>query len=204
MSEKGVLIVISGPAGVGKGTLVRGLMSRNPHMKLSVSETTRAPRSGEVHGRDYYFVSRNTFERRIETGHYLEYDFHFDHYYGTPLDYVQKQREAGYDVILEIDVKGAENIRKNVPDAVTVFLLPPSYGECQNRIIKRDSETPEQLKLRRERFGMEIACAGDFEYAVINDDLDKAISTVEKIIAAEKCKTIHMKNRINQILGGIE
>ena len=202
MRHKGRLLVLSGPAGVGKGTVCKALLEKEPQIRLSVSETTRPPRPGEVDGVDYFFVSKADFEAGISAGNYLEYDHHFDRYYGTPKSYVVQQLTLGNDVLLEIDVNGAEQIKKVMPEAITIFLLPPSAKECKNRIMGRGTESDEQLRLRWERFPDEVNCAYHYDYVVINDTIDRALASIRSIIMSEKLRTPFWEDHIQALLGG--
>ena len=202
MANKGILIIISGPAGVGKGTICKKLLQQDSNMCLSISETTRDPRPGERDGVDYFFISRETFLERIEKNLYLEYDHHFDRYYGTPADYVEQQLDQGKDVILEIDVNGAALVRSKVKHCVMIFILPPSLEELKKRILKRGTETEEQLKLREQRIEAEFQRASHFDYAVVNDDLDETVAIVRAIVTAEKHKPAYTQEKINYINGG--
>ncbi len=184
---RNVLIVLSGPSGVGKGTVAKKLIERNPNLALSVSCTTRAPRKGEVHGEHYFFVSKEQFLDDVGQGGFLEYSEHFENYYGTPKQFVARKLLSG-DVLLEIDVNGGLNVKKNYPDAVLVMLLPPSVEEVYNRLVKRSTETPDKIKLRMDRIDYEMALSSQYDYTVVNDDLFTAVKNVEKIISNEKHK----------------
>lgn len=181
-----ILICISGPSGVGKGTLVRELIKDDPTLALSVSCTTRKPRRGEEDGREYFFISREEFERGIETGEFIEYDDHFGNYYGTPKSYVESQLAAGRDVVLEIDVVGTLAVKKVRNDCVTVFIAPPSEETLEERLQNRGSESAEQLALRHERVAFEYKQAQQYDHIVINDELEVAIAALRDIIKREK------------------
>ncbi len=186
--KKGLLIVISGPSGVGKGTIINELLKRLENAKLSVSCTTRGPREGEKDGVHYYFIKKEEFERRIAEGLFLEYMPVFDNYYGTPADRVEELTAAGTDVILDIDVKGAEAVKNKKPDAVTVFILPPSIEELEKRLKGRGTETEEQIQKRLSRADSEIRRSGSYDFCVVNGELSKAVSEIEDIIAKEHLK----------------
>lgn len=200
--QKGLLIVISGPAGVGKGTIINRLLEKCPEIHLSVSETTRAPRDKEKHGRDYFFVSDEVFKTGIKEGRYLEYDYHFEHAYATPAAYVQKQLDAGFDIILEIEFKGARQIREKSEDAVSIFILPPSSEILKDRLSGRGTENEKQMMLRQTRALEELKSVSEYDYVVINDDLETAVNDVRAIIRAEKSKTKNMKQKTEAIIGG--
>lgn len=186
---RGNLIVISGPSGCGKGTICTELLKNNPKLFLSVSMTTRAPREGEVNGKDYYFVSKEEFEQRIEDGKFLEYaTVHNGKYYGTPKDKVEECLSKGIDVILEIEVQGALQVNNAMPEGIFVFIMPPSMRELKRRLIKRNTETKEQIVERFKTAYQEINEVNKYNYIIINDDIKVAASKVEAIIKAEKCR----------------
>lgn len=193
MGNKGLLIVISGPSGAGKGTLCKTLLSRNDRLKLSVSCTTRQPRNGEVHGVNYFFVTHENFKEMINKDELLEYAQVYDNFYGTPKAFVDKNLNEGYDVILEIDIQGALKIKEKYPEAVFIFILPPSMEELKNRIKKRGSETEESLLKRFKCAFQEINYISKYNYVVTNDVLDEAVKKLECIIIAEKCRVDRIK-----------
>ena len=199
--EKGILIVISGPSCAGKGSVCRIISRNNPDLRLSISETTRQPRNGEKHGRDYFFLTKTEFEERIKKGQYLEYASVYENYYGTPKDYVENLLESGYDVILEIDIQGAAKVRTGYKEGIYMFIVPPSMKELKRRIEERGTESKEQMEMRLSCASEEIKNADDYSYIVINDDLNVAANKVQSIITAEKCRTERLKNRIEEILG---
>jgi guanylate kinase len=181
-SRRGKLIVIAGPSGVGKGSVVRELLLRDPErLALSVSATTRASRPGEQHGRDYYFVSDEEFDRLIASGDLLEWADVVGHRSGTPRGYVDAQL-AGRDVVLEIDVQGASQIRDRVPEALLVFLAPPSTAELERRLRGRGTETEDRVRRRMETAAWELGQTGWFDHVVVNDDLMRAADEVAAII----------------------
>ena len=180
---KGVLLVLSGPSGVGKGTVCKALLARNPEVKLSVSATTRAPRPGEVEGVSYFFKTREEFERMIAAGEFLEYmDVFGTNYYGTPRAYVEQQLFAGDDVLLEIDVK------RIFPEAVLVFIAPPSMETLKKRLVGRGTETEEAVKRRTQEAFAEMKLMPKYDYAVVNDVLEEAVRSVETILEAERLR----------------
>ncbi|ATD54911.1 guanylate kinase [Clostridium chauvoei] len=201
-TNRGILIVISGPSGAGKGTICKELLNQNDNLYLSVSATTRDPREGEIDGVNYYFLSRNEFLDRVEKDDFLEYAEVYGNCYGTPKSNVEKMLEEGKDVILEIDIQGALKVKENFSEGVFIFILPPSMEELKQRIIKRGSETEESLMRRFKSAYKEINYVSKYNYAVVNDTLDLAVSKVEGIIAAEKCRVDRIKD--NTILDSKE
>lgn len=185
---RGKLFVISGPSGAGKGTICKKLLEADSNIMLSVSMTTRTPREGEIHGKDYFFVERDEFEQLLFEGGLLEYNQYCDNYYGTPRQQIVHWMEEGHDVILEIDYHGAFNVRNAYPQAVLIFILPPSIEELKERILGRGSETEETLQRRLDQAMSELAQADKYDYRVVNDDVDIATAEVQKIIRIEKSK----------------
>lgn len=200
--NRGVLIVISGPSGAGKGTICKELLKNNDNLYLSVSATTRNPREGEIDGVNYYFLTRENFLKRVEENDFLEYAEVYGNCYGTPKSNVEKMLEEGKDVILEIDIQGALKVKENFSEGVFIFVLPPSMEELKQRIIKRGSETEESLMRRFKSAYKEINYVSKYNYAVVNDTLEVAVSKVEGIIAAEKCRVDRIKD--NTILDSKE
>ena len=182
---RNVLFVLSGPSGVGKGTLAKKLIERNPNYALSISCTTRAPRDGETDGREYFFISKEDFLSKIENQGFLEYSNHFENYYGTPKDFVLDKLNT-HDVLLEIDVNGGLNVKKSYEKAVLIMILPPSLEEVKRRLIKRGTESMEKIELRMTRIEYELAKKDDYDYSVVNDDLITAVQQIEEIIKKEK------------------
>ena len=179
------LFVISGPSGAGKGTLVKGLMSVREDLWLSVSATTRQPRPGEIDGETYFFLSREEFDRRIEEGDFLEWADVHGNRYGTLRSAVEERLEAGLSVILEIDVQGALIVQKSYPEAVLIFVKPPSFEELRRRLIGRGTESEEQVELRMANAKMEMELEGCYNYSVTNDEVDIAVSELNSIIDFE-------------------
>ena len=180
--KKGSLLVISGPSGVGKGTVVKALLEKHDNIALSISCTTRAPREGEIDGKHYYFITKEKFEQMIAEGAFLEYAANFSNYYGTPLDKVQEKLNAGQDIILEIDVKGALNVKKKVPEAALVFVLPPSLEVLKARLIGRGTETPEQIEKRFAEAEHEIEIGEQYDYRIVNNTIAQAVDDIIGII----------------------
>ena len=188
--RNGLLLVISGPSGVGKGTLVNALMERNQKIKMSVSATTRAPRPGEIEGVHYFFKTEEEFKAMVDRGEFLEYIHVFgSKYYGTPRSFVEQQLENGYDVILEIDVQGAMKVKQAFPDAVLMFITAPSMSEIKSRLIGRGTETMEQVEKRFATAFEEIKMIPQYDYVIINDVIDVAVHHMEAILEAERCRT---------------
>lgn len=181
---KHVLLAVSGPSGVGKGTMVKTIISRRSDVVESVSCTTREPREGEVNGKHYFFLSREEFERRIAEDDFLEYDEHFGNYYGTPKSFVRETLKSK-SVIMEIDVVGALNAKKAFPECILVMVVPPSVEELRKRLVGRGSETEEEIEKRLARMNYELSHKDQYDYIIVNDDLEKAIETLCKVIDGE-------------------
>lgn len=202
-NRKGLLLVISGPAGVGKGTINLSLISRNSDIRMSVSATTRAPRPGEIDGVHYFFKSEEEFQKMIESGAFLEYMRVFNtHYYGTPKSFVEQELAEGRSVILEIDVQGAMRVKAAYPDAVLIFIAPPSMSELKSRLIHRGTESSEAIERRFETAYQEMGLVERYDYVVVNDILDQAIARTEDIIVAERCRVSRNGELIEKLKGG--
>lgn len=186
--EQGLLIVISGPSGAGKGTICQELRKVHPEFHLSISCTTRSPRPGEKHGVNYYFVDKITFEHMIAENRLLEYAKVYDNYYGTPQDYVQEKLSEGKDVILEIDIQGALQIKEKYPEGVLVFVVPPGLSLLKDRLGKRGTDSIETIEKRLKCVCDELSNTERYDYLVINDTVENALGQVEAIIKAEKCR----------------
>ncbi|ACD24674.1 guanylate kinase [Clostridium botulinum] len=194
--KRGLLIVISGPSGAGKGTICKELLEKNDNLLLSVSATTRSPRNGEIDGVNYHFLCKEDFITRIEKNDFLEHAEVYGNYYGTPKSNVDKMLDSGRDVILEIDIQGALKVKENTEEGVFIFILPPSMEELKQRIINRGSETPESLMKRFKSAYKEINFVSKYNYAVVNDEVDIAVEKLEAIILAEKCRVDRLKHSI--------
>ena len=191
LDNRGLLIVLSGPSGVGKGTVRNALFQREDHnLVYSVSMTTRKPREGEVDGREYYFVSKEEFEKRIEEGKFLEYTNFVGNYYGTPADKVEELLDAGKEVVLEIEVEGAKQVRSKNKDAVFIFIVPPTMKDLLNRLKSRGTESSEMIKGRYEKACREIGLAYLYNYIVVNDTVENAADKIMAIIRAEHARTM--------------
>ena len=183
--RKGLLVVVSGPSGAGKGTICQALLEKTP-LAYSVSATTRKPRAGEVDGESYYFLSVEAFEEMIEKDELLEWAKVYDNYYGTPLKKVEEKLAAGEDILLEIDTQGAMKVREKFPEGVCIFILPPSLAELERRIRGRDTETEDVLQKRLAAAIDEIEAGKCYKYVVTNDEVDGAVDSVCAILAAER------------------
>lgn len=199
--DKPLLVVISGPSGAGKGTIVKRLLEICPEIKLSISATTREPRNGEQHGINYFFISKQEFKEMIDNDKFLEYAQAYDNYYGTPEEYVCKWLKTN-DVVLEIEMQGAMKVKKKASDALLIFVAPPSLDELYERLKGRKSETPEQLKKRTDAARSEIDKAKDYDYIVVNDEIDIAAQKVKSIIEAHKCRYENKKDFLKVLKEG--
>ncbi|GEL14323.1 guanylate kinase [Pediococcus cellicola] len=202
MAKRGMLIVLSGPSGVGKGTVRKAIFDQGGNdFQYSISMTTRKPREGEVNGVDYYFVSKEEFEHNIETGQMLEYAKYVDNYYGTPLKYVNETLDQGKDVFLEIEVNGALQVRKKSPDGVFVFLTPPDLMELKQRIINRGTEDMETINKRMKKAVEEIRMMQDYDFAVVNDKVENAVESIKTIIRSERFRVARVFPEYEEMLG---
>lgn len=187
--KRGNLIIISGTTCAGKGTIVKHLLERSKNLYLSISYTSRPMRNNEVDGKDYFFVSPEEFEAKIQNGDFLEYaQVHYGCYYGTPKKEIEEKLNEGYDVILEIEVLGAKQIKELFPDTILIFIMAPSMEVVKERIIARNQENAEQIIKRFRRAYQEINEVNQYNYVVVNDDLEEAITKVESILISERCR----------------
>ncbi|PLR77581.1 guanylate kinase [Bacillus sp. V3-13] len=201
MREKGLLIVLSGPSGVGKGTVRKEIFSQpNTAFEYSISMTTREPREGEVDGVDYFFKKREEFEEMIEQGKLLEYAEFVGNYYGTPVDYVKETLERGKDVFLEIEVQGARQVREKFPDGLFIFLMPPSLSELKNRIVTRGTESEDVIQNRLKAAKEEIEMMNLYDYVVENDQVERACEKINAIVIAEHCRRERVESRYKKML----
>lgn len=194
--NKGSLIIISGPSGSGKDTVLKKLFQKMPELEFSISSVSRAMREGEVEGEKYNFISRKQFEQMINDNALLEYNVYCDNYYGTPKAPVEKCIASGGEIILEVDVNGAANVRKNCPDNFSVFIAPPSFEVLRSRLVNRGTETADVIESRLARAKDEMVRAKEYDYVVVNDDLDTAVDELVGIILAER----HRVDRNGDIL----
>jgi guanylate kinase len=201
---KGNLIIISSPSGGGKGTLIKEVLKTVLNIGYSVSFTTRQMRDGEGDGRDYFFVSHREFENLIKAGEFLEYATVHGNFYGTSLKRVKAETDLGHDIILEIDVQGAAKVRAKIPEAVSIFILPPSYRVLERRLTARATEKQEDLKVRLRNSLGEVQRFTEFEYVVINDAVAKATADLQSIILAERLKRIRQTGVIQDILDSFD
>ncbi len=199
--KKGILICVSGFSGAGKGTLMKALLKKYPQYALSISATTRAPRPGEVDKKDYFFKTKDEFEKMIKNDEFLEYAQYVDNYYGTPRSYVNEQLDNGKDVILEIEVQGVFKVKEKYPDTVLVFVTAPSINEIRERLIKRGSETIEKIDKRMAQIAREVKSVQDYDYILVNENgkLDECVEKFNNIIESIHQKTENSKDLINKL-----
>ncbi len=200
MTRQGVLLVVSGFSGAGKGTIMKALLEKYNNYALSVSATTRKPRTGEVDGREYFFKTKEEFEEMIENNALIEYACYVGNYYGTPRAYVEEQLAMGKDVILEIEIQGARKIRQQFPDAVLLFVSPPSAKELKERLIGRGTESYEVIEDRLSRAAEEAVGIDEYDYFVINDVVDACVEQVHRIVESEHAKA----SRNSDLIASIE
>ena len=200
MIKKGLLIIISGFSGTGKGTAIKKLLELYPNdYCLSISATTRNPREGEVHGREYFFKTKEDFEEMIMKQELIEYTQYVDNYYGTPKEYVEDQMDAGHNIILEIEIDGALNVKKLYPDALLIFLLPPSMKELEKRLRERGTESEDVIADRIKRASEESKVIREYDYVVVNDTIDDCVSTIHNIVEIEGLKVYRQEEVIHNI-----
>lgn len=199
MNKKGILIVISGFSGAGKGTLVKGLMNRYDNYALSISATTRNPRTGEENGREYFFKTREEFMKMIDDNKLIEYAEYVGNFYGTPKDYVDSQLNSGKDVILEIEIQGALKVKEKFPDTVLLFISPPDAKELKNRLVGRGTEDIKTIDSRLKRAAEEADGIEKYDYFVINDDLDECVVRTHNIIQGEHSRASRNISNIEKI-----
>lgn len=197
--NKGILVVVSGFSGAGKGTVMKRLMEKYDDYALSVSATTRKPRPGEVDGREYFFRTRDEFERLIAEDALLEYAQYVENYYGTPRSYVEEQLQAGRNVILEIEIQGAMKIKEKIPEAVLVFVTPPTIEELRSRLIGRGTETADVIASRLRRAAEESEGMNNYDYILINDQVEDCVDQLHQIILSERCRAQRNEELINTI-----
>ncbi len=196
----GILFIVAAPSGAGKTSLVAALLERDRNLRLSVSYTTRAPREGEVEGRHYHFVDASTFQRMVERGEFLESAEVYGNRYGTSQAWVRQQLESGRDVLLEIDCQGAAQVRRLMPEAVGIFILPPSMEVLQRRLEKRGTEPPAALARRLAAARAEMSRVGEFDYVIINDRFDEALDDLAAVVRAERLKVARQLERHRSLI----
>ena len=189
MNQQGILVVVSGFSGAGKGTLMKELLRRYDNYALSVSATTRQPREGEIGGKDYFFVTREQVQQMIEEKRLVEYAQYVNHYYGTPRAYVEQRMKEGKDVILEIEVQGALKVKKRFPDALLIFVTPPDAQELRRRLVGRGTETIEVINARLRRAAEEASGMEAYDYLLINDEIDTCVEQMHQLIQLQHNKT---------------
>lgn len=197
---EGLLVIVSGPSGCGKGTICRKFLQRNEDMNISISATTRSPRRGEKDGVNYFFLTEDVFKKMISKNKFLEYANVHGNFYGTPKKYVLDKIKKGENIFLEIDIQGALQIKKIYPNGVFVFILPPSMEELKNRIIRRGTESKSDIDRRYKNAFKEIEYINEYDYAIVNDKVEKAVKKLESIVTAEKSKVDRQIELINKIL----
>ena len=188
MNEKGLMISVSGPSGVGKGTIIEAIRKMFPDCKHSISVTTRPPRGEEQDGVEYYFRTKEEFEKLVKEGEIIEYDMYVDNYYGTPATPLIEKSNRGDDVLLDITIAGSLALKRKFPQAVTIFILPPSFKKLEERLKGRGTESLELVQKRLEKAREEVLSAEKFDYVVVNDDLQTAVDNIVAIMKAEKCR----------------
>jgi guanylate kinase len=199
MSDQGILVVVSGFSGAGKGTLMRALLEKYHNYALSVSATTRQPREGETDGKDYFFVSQEKFKQMIEEEQLIEYAQYVNHYYGTPKEYVLRQMAEGKDVILEIEIQGALAIKRQFSNALLLFVLPPSAQELKRRLVGRGTESLDVIEARLRRAFDEAEGMDSYDYILVNDDVDACVEDMHELIKAQHLRVCHNLDFIEQI-----
>ena len=199
MAQKGILVVVSGFSGVGQGTVMKCLVERYDNYALSISATTRSPREGEEDGREYFFRTREEFQRMISDGELIEHACYCENYYGTPKKYVEEQMDGGKDVILEIEIQGALNIKKKYPETLLLFVMPPSAAVLRERLERRGTETPDIIKARLKRACEESEGIENYDYILINDDLEECVAKMHSLIMDQHLRVSRNLSFINEI-----
>ena len=201
---KGILFIITSPSGGVKGTLIKEILQTTENISYSVSFTTRKMREGEVHGKDYFFVSTDEFENLVRQGDFLEYANVHGNFYGTLQRQVKMETESGRDIILEIDVQGAESVKAKMPDAVSVFILPPSYEVLRNRLISRRTESEADLQIRLNNAKTEVKYYKQFDYVIINEEKTKAAENLRSVISAERLRSVRQTEDVESIINSFK
>jgi len=200
LSDRGNLFVVVAPSGAGKTSLVNELLRRDGRMRLSISYTTRAPREGEAHGREYHFVDRNTFERMIASGDFLEHANVYGNYYGTSKRWIEAELAGDNDVLLEIDWQGARQVRSLFPEMVGIFILPPSIAELARRLEARGKDAPDTIATRMASARNEVSHVLEFEYIIVNEEFDSAVSDLQAIVRASRVARARQSARVASLL----
>jgi len=199
MKQKGVLAVVSGFSGAGKGTIMKALLEKYDNYALSISATTRDPRPGEENGREYFFLTEEEFEKLIENDQLIEHARYVNHYYGTPKSYVEAKMAEGKDVILEIEIQGALNVKKKYPEALLIFVVPPTAGELKNRLVGRGTETKEVIDKRLRRALEESEGMDSYDYILVNDTVDACVEELHGLIKSQHLRTCDNGERISKM-----
>jgi guanylate kinase len=199
-SPRGTLFVVSSPSGGGKGTIIRHVLDCVENLRYSVSFTTRAPRQSEVHGREYFFVSRETFDEMVTAGEFLEWAGVHGNFYGTSRRQIIEETGSGSDIILEVDVQGAASVRQLLMDSVSVFILPPSYEILKQRLIARGTDSPEEIEVRLRNAPEELEQYSAFDYVIINDEIDRAAGQLASIIYAERARCMRQEGLVREVI----
>jgi guanylate kinase len=197
---RGILFVVSSPSGGGKGTLVQHVLKKVPNLSYSVSFTTRAPRNGEVDGREYFFVTPEKFEQMVAANEFLEWAYVHGKQYGTARQQVVREISQGRDIILEVDVQGAASVRELIPDSVSIFILPPSFAVLKRRLQARGTDSPEELDLRLRNAPAELKDYSAFEYLILNDEADRAAEQMTAIVHAERARLSRQKEQVKRVV----
>lgn len=197
---RGTLFVVSSPSGGGKGTIIREVLDVVPNLSYSVSFTTRAPRPGELNGREYFFISREVFNEMVVSGEFLEWACVHGNYYGTAKQQVAEETAAGIDIVLEVDVQGAASVRQLLLDSVSIFILPPSYEVLKERLIARGTDSAEELEVRLHNAPEELRQYSAFDYVIINDEVDRAAAQLASIIYAERARCVRQENLVREVI----
>lgn len=200
VTSRGTLFVVSSPSGGGKGTIIRHVLAEDENLRYSVSYTTRAPRLGEVNGREYFFVNRETFEEMAAAGEFLEWACVHGNLYGTAKNQIIEETAAGSDIILEVDVQGAASVRQLLMDSVSIFILPPSYDVLRQRLIARGTDSPEELELRLRNAPDELKQYSAFDYVIINDEIARAAGQLASIIDAERARCMRQESLVLEVI----
>ena len=199
-TPRGTLFVVSSPSGGGKGTIIRHVLDVVPNLSYSVSFTTRAPRLGEVDGREYFFVNRDIFEEMAAAGEFLEWACVHGNFYGTAKNQILTETAAGADIILEVDVQGAASVRQLLMDSVSIFILPPSLGVLRQRLLARGTDSPEELEVRLRNAPQELKQYSAFDYVIINDEIDRAAGQLASIIHAERARCMRQEGLVLEVI----